>query len=433
MQSLSQVFWHTPFSSTPNGLVRIFVKLRPVNWRTTLGIPTDHTKARGLLALMLSTWLMWGGFFVIVPLVSLHFVDGLGWAAAVVGMALGIRTISQQGLSVFGGLLADRFDARGLILLGLAIRVFGFAALALVKDATGLLLAMLLSGVGGAFFEAPKNAAVAALTDPETRPKSYAVFGVIGNLGMGLGSLAGVLLHNIGFEVAALVSAGLYLLTFLGNFWLLPSLRVSSGAGHPLLGIRQVLRDRRFLLFVGLLGGIFLMLSQFSLSMTLVGVRLAGTPDAVAWIFLVNTVVAIVLQYPLTQWASQVFSPVQALALGALVMALALCGVGFAQNIGWLLVCVAVFSIGSSLQSAPQQIVLAQLAPEQVRGAYFGFGGLSLALGGGLGNVFGGVLLDWGAALRQPSLPWLVLAACGVATAIALFGFERMLKTAAPS
>jgi MFS transporter, DHA1 family, multidrug resistance protein len=381
-----------------------------------------------LLTLMLSTWLMWGGFFVIVPLVSLHFVDGLGWAAALVGTALGIRTITQQGLSVFGGLLADRFDARGLILLGLLIRVLGFAALALVKDATGLLLAMLLAGLGGAFFEAPKNAAVAALTDPEIRPKSYAVFGVIGNLGMGLGSLLGVLLNKIGFEVAALVSAAVYLLTFLGNLWLLPSIRVSSGTGNPLFGIRQVLRDKHFLQFVALLAGVFLMLSQFSLGMTLVGVRLAGTSDAVSWIFLVNTVVAIVLQYPLTQWARRVFRPAQALALGTLVMALALGLVGFAPSIGWLLVCVVLFSLGSSLQSAPQQILLADLAQEQIRGAYFGFSGLALAFGGGLGNVFGGVLLDLGAALHQPSLPWLVLAGCGCLTAAMLWSFGQRLE-----
>lgn len=192
---------------------------------------------------------MWGGFFVIVPLVSLHFVDNLGWTAAIVGAALGIRTISQQGISVISGILADRFDSRHLILLGLAIRVLGFAALALVKDGTGLLLAMLLSGIGGAFFEAPKNAAVAALTDPESRSQAYAVFGVIGNVGMAGGSLLGVLLHKIGFEVAALASAGFYLLTFLGCVWALPSLRVSSGALHPLLGIREVLQDRRFFAF----------------------------------------------------------------------------------------------------------------------------------------------------------------------------------------
>jgi MFS transporter, DHA1 family, multidrug resistance protein len=399
-----------------------------MNWRSALGIPADPAKARGLLTLMLGTWLMWGGFFVIVPLVSLHFVDGLGWAAALVGTALGVRTITQQGLSVFSGLLADRFDARGLILLGLAIRVLGFAALALVKDGTGLLLAMLLAGLGGAFFEAPKNAAVAALTDPENRSRSYAVFGVIGNLGMGLGSLLGVLLHKIGFEVAALVSAGLYLLTFFGNLWLLPSIHVSSGTGHPLVGIRQVLQDKRFLLLVGLLGGMFLMWSQFSLGMTLVGVRLSGTADAVSWVFLVNTLVAIVLQYPLTQWATRVFSPVQALALGTFVMALALCGVGFATSLGWLLGCVVVFSVGSSLQSAPQQVLVAQLAKEQIRGAYFGFSGLAFAFGGGLGNMVGGVLLDLGDALRLPSLPWLVLAGCGICAMLGMLRFRAYLE-----
>jgi MFS transporter, DHA1 family, multidrug resistance protein len=416
-------------SSTPNGLVGNFVKLPVVNWRDALGMPTDPIKARGLLMLMFSNLLMWLGFFVVVPIVSLHFVDNLGWGAAVVGAALGIRTIMQQGFALVSGLLADRFDARILIYLGLVIRSLGFAALALVQDPTGLFWAMFLSGVGGGFFEAPKNAAIAALTEVEKRPKVYAVLGVIGNLGMAVGSLLGTALLQSGFALVALVAAALYLLTLVGNWLALPPLKISSGEGKPLVGLGEVLRDTRFLQFTVLLSGMFLMWSQFSLGLTLVAVRLSGTQAAVSWVFLVNTVVAILLQYPLTQWANRFLGSMQALALGTAVMALSLCGVAFAPNIVVLLFCVAAFSIGSSLQSAPQQVLVAQLAKEHVRGAYFGFSALAFAVGGGIGNFAGGLLLDLGKSFGLPSLSWLILAACGFVTAIAMWRFGRVLES----
>ncbi len=364
---------------------------------------------------------------MIIPLISLHFVDNLAWSAASVGLALGIRTVAQQGLAIFSGAISDKIGARGLILSGLVIRSLGFGSLALVTDFTGLLLAVTFSGIGGALFEAPKNAAVAALTPPQTRPKVYAVLGMTGSIGMALGSLLGAVLIKLGFETAALISGAVYLLTFLINWHYLPDLRVSSGEQTALAGFVLVLQDRRFVWFTFLLAGMFLMWSQFSLALTLEATRLAGTTDAVAWLFLVNTGTAIALQYPMTTFSRRYFSDVHCLMLGVLMMALALYGVAFSNTIVWLLICVAFFSIGSSLASAPQQTITAQLANPQARGTYFGFSALAFALGGGLGNALGGVLHDFGNQIGWLGLPWILIGSSGMLTALALWFFAKTM------
>ncbi len=398
-----------------------------MNWQIWLGLPKDTERQLGLITLMGSTFLMWAGFFIIIPLLSLHFVNNLAWSAASIGVILGIRTFVQQGLGVLSGAVADKLGARGLIIAGLLIRAIGFASLALVTDFIGLLLAIVFSSIGGALFDAPKNAAIVVLSDLESRPKVYAVFGMIGNIGMAVGSLLGVLLLKIGFEVAALLSGAMYLLTFIVNIRYLPPLQISNSQHTALAGLAMVIKDRRFVRFTIILAGMFLMWSQFSLALTLEATRLAGTTDAVAWLFLVNTGIAIGLQYTLTEISSRYLSPTRALTLGVIIMALALFGVAFSPNIIWLLICVAIFSIGSSLASAPQQEITAQLANPAAKGAYFGFSALAFAIGGGLGNAFSGVLLDLGKQIGWLGLPWIIVALCGLLTALALWFFERQV------
>ena len=40
----------------------------------------------GLLVLLISTFFAWGGFFLIIPMISVHYVDQLGWSAASIGL-----------------------------------------------------------------------------------------------------------------------------------------------------------------------------------------------------------------------------------------------------------------------------------------------------------------------------------------------------------
>jgi DHA1 family multidrug resistance protein-like MFS transporter len=47
----------------------------------------DPQTRTGLMTAMALWFLMNGGFFLIIPLLSVHFVDRLGWAAAFLGQS----------------------------------------------------------------------------------------------------------------------------------------------------------------------------------------------------------------------------------------------------------------------------------------------------------------------------------------------------------
>ena len=40
---------------------------------------------------MVSSFFSWGGFFMVIPLMAVHYVDHLGWAAGTIGIILALR------------------------------------------------------------------------------------------------------------------------------------------------------------------------------------------------------------------------------------------------------------------------------------------------------------------------------------------------------
>ncbi len=85
----------------------------------------SQARSLGKYFLLLDNMLVVLGFFVVFPLISIRFVDQMGWAALMVGIALGLRQLTQQGLGIFGGAIADRFGAKPMIVTGMLLRAAG--------------------------------------------------------------------------------------------------------------------------------------------------------------------------------------------------------------------------------------------------------------------------------------------------------------------
>jgi MFS transporter, DHA1 family, multidrug resistance protein len=387
--------------------------------KTTVNPATQElsptARARALYVLLAATFLMWGGFFMVIPMIGLHFISDLGWAASSIGLILAVRQFTQQGLTVFGGALADRFGVRVLILSGLLVRSLGFALMGFATDFVTLMLASLLAALGGALFDSPRNAAIAALTEDSNRAKFYALGGVIGNLGMTIGPLLGTLLFKTGFTTVALVSATCYILTFLLTSLLLPNVKTSSGGNpsKPLAGLGVVFGDSRFVLFTVFLMGYWLMFSQFSIAISLAAVAVAHNKDAISWVYTLNALMSVVLQYPVSRFLAGRVKSMQAVAIGMGVMALGIGSLVFASNIVLFLGSLVVLGFGGVIATPNIQTTTAGLADPKLLGSYFGVNALSLAFGGGLGNLIGGTLYQTSLQLERPWLPWVVFAGVG--------------------
>lgn len=368
---------------------------------------------RGLMVILVSTFFAWGGFFLIIPLLSVHYVDGLGWSAASIGLVLAIRQFTQQGLTPFSGALADRVGAKPLIAVGMLVRAIGFGAMAFAFTYPVLMLTAIVSSIGGALFESPRAAAVAALTEERERPSYYAKMGVVGGLGITGGTQLGALLLNFDFRYVAMASAASYLLLLAMILIWLPPVQVAEKGG-AFRGLNLAVHDRTFMKYIGFASGHQFMAAQFSITLPLVALAVAGTPSAVGWVYAVNSAVAVILGYPVPRLAERRLGAAGALVLGVLATAIGLIMIGFSRETFSLLLAVLIYSIGVVLVRPSEQTVIASLANPVALGSYFGVAGLAVAFGGGFGNFAGGVLYDLGARLDMPALPWLLFAAVGL-------------------
>ena len=393
---------------------------------------SDRQRRNGLAAVMISTFLSWGGFFLVIPLVAVHYVDNLGWAAGAVGLVLAVRQLTQQGMTAFFGVLADRIGPKPIIATGMLIRAAGFFAMAYASHFWPVMLAAILAGFGGSMFEAPKAAAVAALSRPETRQRLFSTLAVISGAGTTVGTQLGAFLIRADFRIVSITAAAAYVVIAAVMIAIMPNISVSTrlqtveepAVDAASTGLHAVFRDRDFMLFLLLLTGYWFASSQFGLTIVLFAADITGTDASVSWLYAVNTAITIGLGYVLPRLLERWFSPVALLATGLTVLASGLLLVGFSTSTLGLLLASAVFSIGAVLARPGQETVTANLAKPAARGAYFGVASLSLAVGGGLGNLLGGTLYDLGSRPGLAMVPWAIFFLVGTVSAAGIWAMR---------
>src|ERR671915_2490625 len=111
-----------------------------------------RTFNRSVQLLFLNQLAIMTGFSMLMPYVTGYLTTTLGFAAWTAGLVLGLRTFSQQGLSVIGGTLGDHVGYKPVIAGGCVLRMAGFFLFAFSDALPRVLVGGVFTGVGGALF-----------------------------------------------------------------------------------------------------------------------------------------------------------------------------------------------------------------------------------------------------------------------------------------
>ena len=378
-------------------------------------------RRRSKVFLLVDNMLVVMGFFVVFPLISIHFVEQLGWAALMVGIALGLRQLIQQGLGIFGGAIADRFGAKPLIVIGMLMRAAGFACMALAHEPWLPWLACMLSGLGGTLFDPPRSALVMKLVRARERGRFFSLLMMQDSAGAVIGALIGSWLLAWDFRLVCWVGAGVFVLAALFNAIWLPAWRISTERVAMREGLKRVWQDKRFRLYVLTLTGYYILAVQVMLMLPVMVNQVAGAPAAVKWMYAIEAMLSLTLLYPLARWSEKHFRLEQRLMAGLTLMTFSLLPIGMTHDLTALFTLIAVFYLGSIIAEPARETLSAALASARSRGSYMGFSRLGLALGGLIGYSGGSWMFDMGQQLSLPELPWILLSSIGLVTLLALW------------
>ncbi|GGT06608.1 putative ABC transport system membrane protein [Streptomyces tanashiensis] len=368
------------------------------------------------------------GFYMLMPYLAAHLADGLGMAAWAVGLVLGARNLSQQGMFLVGGALADRLGFKPLIVAGCALRTVGFGALAFAQSLPMLIAASLATGLAGALFNPAVRACLAAEAGEERRVEAFALFNVYYQAGILLGPLVGVALTGVSFRLTCGVAAVLFAGLTLVQLRHLP-VRVSEAPREQRGQFRTVLAHRTFWLFSLAMTGSYVLSFQVYLALPLA----AGGTGATTALFVVSALVALAGQLRITAWCRRRLSRERCLVLGLALMGGAfLVPAVLGHGLVGLLLCAAVLSVANAVLYPYEMDTVVALSRGRWVATHYGLYNTVCGIGITLGNLGTGALLDvtgWSAA------PWLVLCGVGLvcAAAMALLARGGRLAEGAPA
>lgn len=387
-------------------------------------------------------------FYMLMPYLAAHLAGELGLAAWAVGLVLGVRNFSQQGMFLIGGTIADRFGYKAPIMAGCLLRTGGFALLGWVDNLPALVAASAATGFAGALFNPAVRAYLAAEAG-ERRVDAFAAFNVYYQAGMLLGPLVGLALLAADFRLVCTVAAAIFAALTLLQGRALPARRTTAadadGGGGILAQWRQVVANRPFLLFSGAMIGSYVLTFQVYLALPMAADAALGADGTkvTGGLFVLSAAVAVAGQLKLTAWAQERWSRPQAMVRGLAAMglaftplALAPAGTGpwyLAVELAALAAAVVLLAAGSAVVYPLEMDTVVALSGNRLVATHYGLYNTVSGLGITLGNLATGALWDFAAAHHALWLTWAALTVTGLGCAGAVYALARTGRIGAPA
>jgi MFS family permease len=140
--------------------------------------------------LLLSSFLIPLGSFMVLPFMSVFLHERLGMGLGTVGAVLAVASLVQFSGGVVGGALADRIGLRRTMLWALVVRTAGFAGLlAALRWPPLAIWALVLTCCGAALYLPANKAYLVHGVDDERRPAFLSAGNAALNAGMAVGPL----------------------------------------------------------------------------------------------------------------------------------------------------------------------------------------------------------------------------------------------------
>jgi len=368
------------------------------------------------------------GGFMLYPFFALYLTQKFDIGMSTVGLIFGVFSITGMVGSALGGAVADRMGRKTVIIFSLILSSLSALGMGFAPTIGTFLVVIVFVGTLSSIGHPAHEAVVADLLPPDKRAEGYGIIRVIFNLAVIIAPpIAGLLISRsyltlfLVDAVISLISAGIVLFA-------LPETKPQAHAHakpetmkQTFAGYGRVFKDTPFLAFIGVT--VMMTLVYMNMNSTL-GVYLRdqhALPEVkYAMLLSINAILVVLFQFWVTR-RLQNYRPFLMMAAGSLLYAIGFAMYGFVPTFSLFIVAMIVITIGEMVVSPFQQSLVANFAPEDMRGRYMAVSGLSWSISFTVGPYFAGLILE----SANPSLLW---AFCGLIGVLATTGFLLLNK-----
>ncbi|WP_246351419.1 MFS transporter [Nocardia barduliensis] len=375
------------------------------------------------------------GFYMLMPYLAGYLAGPLGLAAWAVGLVLGVRNFSQQGMFLIGGTLADRLGYKPLIVVGCLLRTGGFALLVFATSLPALLLASAATGFAGALFN-PAVRAYLAADAGERRVDAFAMFNIFYQAGILAGPLVGLALMTVDFRATAGVAAVVFAILTAAQLFALPTRPAERPAERSsvLEDWRTVIANRRFVWFALAMIGSYVLSFQVYLALPLQAEFVAGARSQalVSALFVISGVVAVAGQLRITAWLRARWGTGRSLVGGLGILAVSFVPLvvvptpdrfGGPAAVVALLAAAALLAVGTAAVFPFEMDTVVALSNGKLVATHYGFYNTVVGIGILVGNLATGAIVG---AARAAGADWAVWAGLSAIGAVAAFALHRL-------
>lgn len=363
------------------------------------------------------------GGTLLFPFFSLYITDRFGVGMTQAGVILGLFSIFGLFGSMIGGALTDKFGRKKLILFGLIFSSLSTLSLGLVSDFAMLyplaVLIGILSDMAG-----PAHAAMMADILPERqRQEGFGILRVVANMAWIIGPTIGGFVANRSylalFVTDAIVSCVVAVLIYRFVGETRPEQREDQAHESVFETFRGYGIVARNLAYMAFLVACMLMGLVYQQMYNSLSVYLRDNhgidPQGYGFLLTVSAITVIFFQFWMTRKIKH-SPPFLMMGLGTIFYMFGFGMFGFV-SVYWLFaLAIVIITIGEMIVMPTTQALAANFAPEDMRGRYMAFFGLTYMIPAAIGPGLAGVILD----NYNPNLLWY---AGGLICAVAALAF----------
>jgi MFS family permease len=221
----------------------------------------DKLFTRSYVAILAANFLMFMGFYLLLPILPFYLSESYGIDKAMIGTALSCYVVAALCIRPFAGYLLDTFARKPLYLLAYGVFTIVFASYILAGVLVMFIVLRILHGASFGVVTVAGNTIVIDVMPSSRRGEGLGYYGMANNFAMSVGPMLGLFMHDhFSFEFIFLCSFCSCILGFVCASSVKTRVRPPEQ--------RKPISLDRFILLRGIPGGVALMLLSIPYGIT---------------------------------------------------------------------------------------------------------------------------------------------------------------------